>query len=109
MTRRKRALTGLITDTLGSGLLFAINLLIAPYVIASLGPALYGCWLTASSILSYLALADLGAGMALIRLVASEKADPVALSNVITTGLCVSFAAGILVLGAGAIISNFVP
>jgi O-antigen/teichoic acid export membrane protein len=108
MTRSRRAIYGLATDTVGQLLLTAVNLAVAPVILAYTSEAQYGFWLAALSTLTYLGLMDLGLGTALIRAVAGEAGagNHGLINRLVCTAFATSCVASILFAGVGLLLST---
>jgi O-antigen/teichoic acid export membrane protein len=87
------------------------NFAIAPVILHYTSQILYGVWISALSILSYVALTDLGMNQALTRIIAgmAGQAKDEALNRVISTAFFVFCVAGAIVLIVGFSISAQIP
>jgi O-antigen/teichoic acid export membrane protein len=109
--RTGRAAMGFVTDVGGQFLLMVAGFVAVPIILSLTSQSLYGFWLTATSILGYLALTDLGLGISLTRLVASLTGlgDVPALNRVISTAFFTFCCAGFIFFGIGISVAPFIP
>ena len=111
MSRARKAVWGFATDAVGQLVLALANFIIAPVILHHTSQTLYGVWISALSILSYMALTDLGLGLALTRTIAgmAGRANGEAMNRVITTALFVFCIAGAIVLVVGLAVAAHIP
>ncbi len=67
MSRKRKALFGFSADLAGQAMTTILSLFAVPIIISSIPKLEYGFWLTIGSIMSWIAISDLGIGMALSR------------------------------------------
>lgn len=98
-----------VTDTTGQVVLALAALATTPIILRLTTEPLYGFWLTILSILGYLALADLGLGVSLVRLIAGlvKGDDADALSRAVSTAFIMYCAAGAMLLLIGLVVTPF--
>ncbi len=109
--RGLQALLGLFAD-MGCQIIVTLSsFLLTPLVLALTSKSLYGSWQAALSILSYLAMLDVGLGFSLVRLVASVsgRRGTSGLSSVASAAFFSFGAIGAAVLSTGLIISPHIP
>lgn len=110
-SRSRQAIFGFITDLGGNVLLSVVGIVTVPIFLRLTSESQYGFWMTALSILAYLALIDLGIGISLTRLVAglTDEKESEALNRLVSSAFFVLCVSGFLLLAVGATISLFIP
>jgi len=109
--RAKQAIMGFATDLGGNALIIVVGFVTAPIILRLTSGSLYGFWVTALSILGYLALTDLGLGISFTRLVAAltDKQDVHSLNRLVSTSLFTFCVTGLLFFVIGVSFSPFIP
>lgn len=111
MSRTRRAVLGFVTDTAGSAIVFIGNIAIAPLILAKTNAALYGFWITAMSILSYLTFADMGVGFGLVRSMAgiANRNDAARINAILATGFWIFCTGAVIFCLIGFSASDYIP
>ncbi|MFA5832061.1 MAG: oligosaccharide flippase family protein [Bacteroidota bacterium] len=109
-SRTKLALLGFAADFGGQILMISVNFITVPIILQYTSQSLYGIWLTAASILGFLALTDFGIGVPLTRAIAttSESNNKIELNRIISTGFFALCFVGTIFLVFGMCISLFI-
>ena len=109
--RAQKALWGFVSDLGGTIALTIITFVAAPIILDLTSQTLYGFWVTTISILGYLALTDLGIGMALTRLVAvlASKGNSKKLNGVINTAFFTFCGIGLVFFLIGYSFLSYIP
>jgi len=109
--RSRQAIFGFITDLGGNALLSVVAILTVPIFLRLTSVPQYGFWLTMLSIFGFLALADLGIGVSLSRLVAglTGEHDRQSLSRLVSSAFFAFCMVGLVFLCAGIGLSHFIP
>lgn len=111
-SRSKQAVMGFVTDVGGHGLLTLANFIAVPFILRFTSSSLYGFWVTTLSILGFLALADLGLGISLTRLIAGldrkeEGGDDI--GGVVSTAFYAFCMLGLLFFILGLGMAQYIP
>ena len=87
---------------------YTARLVSIPLALRLLGPAPYGLWLTAGSLIGWLSLADLGLGSGLVNAVAAAhgRSDTRAVRRLVSTALAASVVLALLLSGAVLLLSR---
>ena len=87
----------------------AAGFLMSPFLVNRLGDAVYGVWVLVGSLVGYLGLLDFGITQSTVKYVAEYRArdDKEAINRVVTGGLAVFSALGLMALGASAAVAIF--
>ncbi|HEX8984137.1 MAG TPA: hypothetical protein VF767_01845, partial [Bryobacteraceae bacterium] len=87
---------------------YTARLVSIPLALRLLGPAPYGLWLTAGSLIGWLSLADLGLGSGLVNAVAAAqgRSDTLAVRRLVSTALAASAVLAVPLAGAVLLLSR---
>jgi O-antigen/teichoic acid export membrane protein len=100
MSRKRIVLRNALWNYLGTAVEFAVGLVVAPFLFASLGATTYGLWIVIGSLTSYFGLLDVGVRGSVGRWIAFHHArnDRAAIDGTLSTALVLLSAVGVLVL-----------
>jgi len=105
-TRTSRAALGYSADLIGSSMITVLQFFLVPFYLDLTSGSLYGYWLMLLSIVGWIALTDMGLGIALLRLVAGIDDDD-ELSNLFSTAFMLFLGIALMVVIAGVMASQF--
>ncbi|HVX66114.1 MAG TPA: hypothetical protein VHA11_05920 [Bryobacteraceae bacterium] len=100
--RDRRARQTAQASLASKGVSYGARLLSIPLALRLLGPAPYGLWLTAGSLIGWLNFADLGLGSGLVSAVAAAqgRSDSRVVERLVSTAFAASFAVALLLAAA---------
>ena len=105
---KRRALSGYISDSIGTLTLTILGFVLVPIILGKVDQEVYGYWLMFSSVIAYFGLVDMGLSVPLIKALKKENNNFHRTQELIVTGLLLITTASFFILFIGVVVSIFI-